>query len=59
MDRAIITALFRSLNQMTRNGYAVVIEDNNAILKNGLGEASSVQEAFVNMDKALCEQIKG
>jgi cell division protein FtsZ len=48
-----------ALEQMTQNGYTVIIEDNNSILKNGFAEVSSVQEAFVNMDKALCERITG
>jgi cell division protein FtsZ len=48
-----------TLEQMTRNGYTVVTEDNNAMLKNDLGEINSIQEAFVNLDKALYEGMLG
>ena len=48
-----------ALKHMTQNGYTVVTEDNNAMLKNGLGDINSIQEAFVNLDKALYEEICG
>lgn len=47
-----------ALERMTKNGYTVVIEDNNTMLKGGLAEANSIQEIFMNVDKALYAQIR-
>lgn len=43
---------------MAQNGYTVVIEDNNRMLKGNIGETHSIQEVFMNVDEALYEQIK-